>query len=372
MKYLTNKRNFSTRLLKWHADHGRRNLPWQATKHPYKIWLAEIMLQQTSVATVIPYYLNFIASFPTIKHLADADQDAVMAIWAGLGYYARARNLHKAAKMIATEYQGIFPISYDDIVALPGIGRSTAGAILAFSQGKCYPILDGNVKRVLARIYKIDGHPSTKASENALWEIATALTPKRHVADYTQAIMDFGATLCTRHKPRCQDCPYRNHCLAYQDKEIDHYPAPRAKKTRPTREVYMLILRDMNNKILIQRRPPTGIWGGLWSLPELPDKTAEYSQTEQDSHCRELYGLSVLSQKPLAKVKHGFTHFDLNITPIDCVTRRESEQIQDAGDLKWYTPSNHKRTGFPTAVAKILSTLTPINHRIIPQQSPNN
>ena len=261
---------FSTQLLAWFARHGRKDLPWQSDPSPYRVWVSEIMLQQTQVATVIPYYQTFMTRFPDVRRLAAAPLDEVLHLWSGLGYYARARNLHRAASLICSEHQGDVPSDLAALEALPGIGRSTAGAILALSAGQRHPILDGNVKRVLSRVYRVEGWYGHGEVARQLWELAERHTPKTQVAAYTQAIMDLGATLCTRGKPACARCPLQDQCAAYRDDCVGAYPASRPRRTLPVRESRVLLLCNAAGEVLLQRRPPVGIWGGLWSFPEVP------------------------------------------------------------------------------------------------------
>ena len=271
-------KQISQAILDWHSDHGRTDLPWQQSNDAYPIWVSEIMLQQTQVSTVLPYFERFMARFPSINSLAGAEMDEVLHLWTGLGYYARARNLHRAAVCIKDQHQGNFPTQFDEVLALPGIGRSTAGAILAFSQEQRHAILDGNVKRVLARFYAIDGWPGQKPVENRLWELAAHNTPTEQVARYTQAIMDFGATLCTRSKPDCDNCPLQADCLAYKSGRVAELPQAKPKTAKPTKHTYMLLIRDNDNAYLLEQKPPSGIWGGLWCPPQV-DALSDTMQT---------------------------------------------------------------------------------------------
>lgn len=297
---------FSSRLLRWFDQQGRHDLPWQHNKTAYRVWVSEIMLQQTQVTTVIPYYQKFMARFPDIATLATAAQDEVMAHWAGLGYYSRARNLHRAAQQVVAEHHGIFPTSFDEVIALPGIGRSTAGAILAISQQQRHAILDGNVKRVLTRLFAVEGWPGEKKVESRLWEIAENLTPDERVDDYTQAMMDLGATLCTRTKPQCLLCLVQADCQALQQGQPDRFPHKKPKKAKPTKEGVFVLL-EQNGQWLLEKRPDKGIWGGLWSFPFFD--TEATLQNWLDAHT-----LSVT--KKHEPRKHVFTHFTLWFTPI--------------------------------------------------------
>lgn len=333
------------KILKWFDQHGRKDLPWQHNPTPYRVWVSEIMLQQTQVTTVIPFYLRFMKRFPTLTHLAKSPIDAVLREWTGLGYYARARNLHRTAQIILKEHKGIFPSNFDDVVALPGIGRSTAGAILSLSQNQRLPILDGNVKRVLSRLFAIEGWPGAPMVEEKLWTLSEALTPTKRVNHYTQAIMDLGATLCTRSQPNCDLCPVQNECQAKKREEIHLFPASKPKKEKPIQNAHLLIILDpIQNSIFLQQRPSQGIWGGLWSFPEYPKeldspkktdrlKEPEYpkelkSPKEIDSKepkypkekeiiawCKSTLNMSVQKKKNLPSFRHTFSHYHLDIHP---------------------------------------------------------
>ena len=279
-------RGISKRLLTWYDRHGRKTLPWKRVRDPYRIWVSEIMLQQTQVTTVIPYFERFMARFPNVKTLARANSNDVLHLWTGLGYYARARNLHKAAKLTVQQHRGIFPRAFDAVTDLPGIGRSTAGAILALAYGQRHAILDGNVKRVLARYHAIGTPVNKRETEEQLWRLAARHTPRTRVAAYTQAIMDLGATLCTRTKPDCARCPLRVTCRAYRLGAPQNFPMRRARPLAPVKSVSMLMIRDARQRVLLQRRPPVGIWGGLWGFPE-------FSGSDAREWCRDLLGLKI-------------------------------------------------------------------------------
>jgi len=330
-------------LIDWHAEHGRHDLPWQNTRNAYRIWLSEIMLQQTQVATVIPYYTKFLTRFPTVVDLANAHIDDVLHLWTGLGYYARARNLHKAAQMVATQHQGEFPITYDEVVALPGIGRSTAGAILAFSARQRHAILDGNVKRVLARFYAIEGWYGKKSVENTFWEFAEANTPNSDVHIYTQAIMDFGATLCTRSKPQCSACPLNSDCAAYQQQRTTELPHGKPKTTKPTKQTYMLLIKNTQDEFLLKQNPPAGIWGGLWCPPQVDTMTTEH----------QVNGLPIEALETLPMLKHTFSHYHLEITPVLCRINESAQNIAEAHHI-WYKPSSDQAVGLAAPVKKLL------------------
>ncbi|MGH8399678.1 MAG: A/G-specific adenine glycosylase, partial [Gammaproteobacteria bacterium] len=300
----TTKDSFPARVLRWAEQHGRNQLPWQQQPTPYRVWVSEIMLQQTQVATVIPYYQRFMARFPELRSLADAPLDDVLHLWSGLGYYARARNLQRAAQRIRDEHEGKFPTEFEAVAALPGIGRSTAGAILALACDQRHPILDGNVRRVLARFHAVEGWPGEKSVEQQLWQLAEMHTPQREVAAYTQAIMDLGATLCTRTRPDCARCPVAEDCRAHQSHRETDFPAARPRKTLPVRRIRMLLLMQ-DGRLLLQRRPPSGIWGGLWGFPELaPEQDIE-------AWCQQRFGAAPSAQHQLPLLRHTFSHFHL-------------------------------------------------------------
>ena len=298
------------RLIGWYARHGRRDLPWQHDPTPYRVWVSEIMLQQTRVSVVTGYYERFMARFPDLATLADAPLDDVLGLWTGLGYYSRARNLHRAAMAVRDRHRGTMPRDVDALVALPGIGRSTAGAILALSHGDRHPILDGNVKRVLCRYHGIAGWPGQGKVERSLWALAERHTPREDVAAYTQAIMDLGATLCVRSRPLCSICPIEADCAARRDGTQARLPAPRPRRDVPRRETAFLVLRAPDGALLLERRPPSGIWGGLWCFPEC-DPAADI-----ETECRSRFGVRPLATTALAPIAHGFTHFKLDVHPV--------------------------------------------------------
>lgn len=320
---------FAERLLDWYQVHGRHDLPWQKDVSLYRTWLSEIMLQQTQVATVIPYFERFMQRFPDIKSLSSASQDDVLLHWAGLGYYTRARNIHKAALIITTDHQGEFPTQYDDVLALPGIGPSTAGAILAQAGGQRHAILDGNVKRVLARYGVVEGWPGQVKVEKQLWELAEHYTPEKNVADYTQAIMDLGATVCTRGAAKCELCPLSDDCKAFDLGRVGELPTRKPKKALPIREKRFLIIRNQQGEYLLEKRPPTGIWGGLWSLPELSLEQAVEQSVEEN------WQLGVDSYNDLPVFRHTFSHFHLDITPCEVMATIDSVRIAEQGRYQW-------------------------------------
>ena len=340
--------DFATRLISWQRQHGRHDLPWQASRNPYHVWLSEIMLQQTQVVTVIAYYLRFLELFPTLPDLAAASQDQVLAAWSGLGYYSRARNLHRAAQQIMSVHGGKFPQDVLQVAELPGIGPSTAAAICAFSFGQRHAILDGNVKRVLCRFFGIDGFPGQKAVENQLWQIARQLAPLQDIEAYTQAQMDLGATVCTRGKPQCQICPLQQDCVARQQGRTATLPTPRPKKAIPERETVMLLISD-GQRLLLQKRPPTGIWGGMWSFPEIDSTLAA------ENWCLTHLGLAAEALPPLAEFVHVFTHFRLTITPLPM--RVAAHPAANESGYLWLTPAEADAAGIPAPVRKILANV---------------
>jgi A/G-specific adenine glycosylase len=337
------KETFARRIIRWQRRHGRHHLPWQGTRDPYRIWVAEIMLQQTQVATVIPYYQRFIARFPDVYALAAAEEEAVLAHWSGLGYYARGRNLHRAARVVVERYGGHFPSQPDALAALPGMGRSTAAAVAVFAYGVRAAILDGNVKRVLARHAGVDGWPGEKSVENRLWRIAEARLPSRNVEAYTQGLMDLGALLCTR-RPDCGRCPVSADCVALAQGRVAELPTPRPARALPEREVAVLVLTD-GNAVLLEKRPPTGVWGGLWSLPEgAPGEDAA-------SAARRL-GYGAGEWRELAPLTHTFTHFRLRLLP-RVVRVSRNPGVCEPGRL-WLPWTEVRRAALPSPVLRLL------------------
>lgn len=339
---------FTSDLLDWYQCHGRHDLPWQREPNAYRVWLSEIMLQQTQVKTVIPYFERFMARFPDVTALADGELDEVLRLWAGLGYYARARNLHRAAQAVVSDFGGEFPLDVDQLQALPGIGRSTAGAILALSANRPFPILDGNVKRVLTRYHGIDGWPGRKTVENKLWELAKVHTPDKNAADYTQAIMDLGATVCTRSRPACEQCPVTAKCIARQEDRQHLLPAKKSRKPLPVRETVFTIVENSHGEILLQKRPPVGIWGGLWCLPECPVDEDVMVWIEKR------FGGVIESFEPVDPLRHTFSHFHLDITPVRVKTRAESVSISDQADICWIKPGQVSQFGMAAPVKKLI------------------
>jgi len=339
--------SFADRVLQWFDQHGRKDLPWQQDINPYRVWVSEIMLQQTQVQTVIPYYERFMQSFPDLASLANAEIDAVLQHWSGLGYYARARNLHRAAQVVRDQHSDLFPATFDDVVSLPGIGRSTAGAILALAHDQRHAILDGNVKRVLARHDAIAGWPGKNAVANKLWALAEANTPEQRVAAYTQAIMDLGATLCTRSKPTCEACPVAASCEARLANAVDKYPGHKPKKVKPLRQTTMVMaIRD--DEIYLERRPPSGIWGGLWSLPEVDSVTEWCGQM--------LNGLTGEAEQR-ETLRHSFSHYDLDIQPVVVRVAAVSRKVADTPDATWHPLYDEPPGGMAAPVQKLINTL---------------
>ncbi|MBN1240620.1 MAG: A/G-specific adenine glycosylase [Gammaproteobacteria bacterium] len=343
---------FARRLLDWFERCGRHDLPWQTERSAYRVWVSEIMLQQTQVATVVPYFERFMARFPGVESLAAAHLDDVLALWAGLGYYARARNLHRAARMVIDEHGGELPRTLDGLVALPGIGRSTAGAILAQAHGLREPILDGNVRRVLARWHAVEGWPGERDVERRLWQLAERHTPGERVADYTQAIMDLGATVCVRRRPACPLCPVADDCRARRLGVESSLPAPRPKRERPRRRSAVLVIQDLERRVLLERRPERGIWGGLYSLPEL-------GETEDARDwCRRRLGAAVRGpERVLPTIAHAFTHFDLDLAPTLLRLDTDCGAIMDADNLVWYNPASQSRLGLASPIVALLESL---------------
>lgn len=337
-------------LLPWWDRHGRKDLPWQRDPTPYRVWVSEIMLQQTQVATVERYYDRFLRDFPDVVALADAPADAVLHAWSGLGYYGRARNLHRAAQRVRDDFAGMVPTRFDQLVTLPGIGRSTAGAILALATGQRYPILDGNVKRVLSRVYRIEDATTAPATLRRLWELADANTPAERTAHYTQAIMDLGATVCTRRKPACTSCPLAGACEAHAAGMAEALPAPKARRARPLRATVALLVCDGEGRVLLEKRPDNGIWGGLWGLPEVT------AADEVPGWCLARFGRTPESERALPVLRHGFTHFDLDITPVQ-VRIAPLTSLMEEGRWLWYNVRQPARVGLAAPVARLIHAL---------------
>lgn len=344
---------FSTQLLTWFDTHGRKNLPWQKKITPYRVWVSEIMLQQTQVETVIPYFERFMQHFPSLASLAQADIDEVLHLWTGLGYYTRARNLHKCANAIANHYAGKFPSSVNELVQLPGIGASTAAAISSIAFEQADAILDGNVKRVLARFHAVPGWPGNSHVAKELWQHAQHHMPSNRCRDYTQAIMDLGATVCKRSKPLCERCPMNTRCQAYDEEAIDQYPGRKPKKKQPIKACQMLIIRNPLGEIALYKRPNQGIWGGLWSLPEID------IHENPESYVITQFGRLKGKPKPLTNepIKHVFSHFTLMIHPVELQLAKHTGGVTEAGSFLWYNLDSPQKLGLAAPVKKLIHPL---------------
>ncbi len=337
---------FSSRLLKWWDANGRKDLPWQQPRSPYRVWVAEIMLQQTQVKTVIPYFEAFIEQFPDIRSLAAASQDDVLARWSGLGYYARARNLLKTAKICAQEHDSMLPDSPEALFKLPGIGESTANAIYSQSSNHPATVLDGNVKRVLSRYFAIEGWSGTSRIHKQLWDAASKLLPDHRGADYTQAIMDLGATVCARSKPQCDLCPVNDDCKAFQTDTVAHYPTPRPKIKIHNKTLHMLIIPDDKGRVLLERRPPAGIWGGLWTLP----------MEENAETLVHRLGVGQQDTNKLPNLNHQLTHMKMTICPIIGKTGSCAKGVECTSDQQWFSNNEWPQLGLPRPVRQLLET----------------
>jgi len=341
--------DFAETVLAWQRKHGRRGLPWQATRDPYRVWLSEVMLQQTQVETVIPYYERFLARFPDVRALAGADEDEVLRLWSGLGYYARARNLHRAARVVAGEHGGRFPGTAEDLARLPGIGRSSAAAIAAFAFGRREAILDGNVKRVFARCFGIDGFPGVRRIELRLWRLAEEQLPHRQIERYTQALMDLGATVCVRGKPRCDDCPLAGRCVARRDGRVGELPTPRPRRAYPERTVTWLVLLH-GGRVLLERRPAPGLWGGLWAFPETGRRGLA-------AFCRREFGCDARRARRLDVLEHQFTHFRLRATPVVIGLREPPAPAVETPGRLWLDLAEAAGAAVPAPVRSLLVRL---------------
>lgn len=342
---------FASSVIAWFECNGRKDLPWQQQPTPYRVWVSEIMLQQTQVVTVIPYFERFMASFPDLGRLADASLDDVLHHWSGLGYYARARNLHRAAIQIRDQYAGQFPPDFEQIVDLPGIGRSTAGAILSLALGERQPILDGNVKRVLARCFAVEGWPGKQAVQKRLWSLSETLTPQKEVQKYNQAMMDLGAGVCTRSRPDCDLCPLVNLCQAKSEGKQSDYPGSKPRKKLPVKSTCMLLIHNGTKEILLEQRPPVGIWGGLWGLPECADQTAA------DAWCKQRLGRSASVQEDWPVRRHTFSHFHLDITPLVIRLNNSANCVMDRDSIVWYNTANPDARGLAAPVSRLIDEL---------------
>ncbi len=336
---------FAHQVLDWYQRFGRKTLPWQLDKTPYQVWLSEIMLQQTQVATVIPYFQRFMATFPTVADLAAAPMDEVLHLWTGLGYYARGRNLHKAAQLIAERHGGEFPTTFEAITALPGIGRSTAGAILSLALGQHYPILDGNVKRVLARYHAVAGWPGKKDVEQRLWRYSEEATPADGVGQFNQAMMDLGAMVCTRSRPKCELCPLRTGCTAYATNSWALYPGKKPRQTLPEKTAWFLILQS-GREIWLEQRPGAGLWGGLFCFPQFP-------QRQDAEHWLRARGLDIGLSEQLSAFRHTFSHFHLDIVPLR-LDLGAAHRCMDEGAGLWYNLAQPPSVGLAAPVERLL------------------
>jgi A/G-specific adenine glycosylase len=340
---------FQEHILSWFDQNGRKDLPWQQDITPYRVWLSETMLQQTQVATVIPYFNAFIEKFPTIECLAQAAVDEVLHRWSGLGYYARARNLHKSAQLIVE--QGRFPDTVEELIVLPGIGLSTAGAVLSIAFKKSHPILDGNVKRVLTRFKAVSGWPGIGKVNKQLWAISADLTPVDRVAEYTQAMMDLGATICTRSKPACEHCPLENYCLARITGTVSELPTHKPAKILPVKQRVFLLVSNNLGQIFLEKRPPSGIWGGLWSLPE-------FDSIESAHNWCLIKSIPVIDSQTLATQRHTFSHYHLDYTPVNVQTDNPINFVMEAGQSVWYNSGQISNLGLPAPIKLLLQQHT--------------
>lgn len=340
--------NFSARLLDWFDTYGRKDMPWQRDSDPYKIWLSEVMLQQTQVSTVIPYFERFLKRFPTVKDLAESEQDEVLHLWSGLGYYARGRNLHAAAQKVLNEFNGVFPSVQETLESLPGVGRSTAGAIRAQAFEERAAILDGNVKRVLARLDGMHEWPGGSNAQSKLWALSESLLPETRLRDYTQAIMDLGATLCVRNKPDCVRCPFNTDCATNRNQLHAEIPARKPKKAKPVREKIFLVVANESGELLLEKRPPTGIWGGLWSFPETIEEELDQTLEKYPEQAASTW---------LESGSHLFSHFQLNYRPLLVKTNSRQHQISEAEQKIWYSDALSSEIGLAAPVTKLLKQI---------------
>jgi A/G-specific adenine glycosylase len=342
---------FARRVLDWFDRHGRKDLPWQRDTSPYRVWVSEIMLQQTQVKTVIPYFERFMAAFPDVQTLANAPEDEVLHLWTGLGYYARARNLHKAAKQVADQGAGQFPDTIETLCELPGVGRSTAGAILSIAFGERASILDGNVKRVLARYHRVDSWPGESAVHQRLWEIAEQYTPHERCADYTQAMMDLGATLCTRASPDCASCPLSLDCQALAHGDQRNYPGKKPRKALPVKSTCFLIVRNRAGEIWLEKRAPSGIWGGLWCFPEID------SVEKARAQCLDWWSAEAATVDVQRGFRHTFSHYHLDITPVLVELDATPHAVMEASRQLWYNLRQPPQIGLAAPVVSLLDSL---------------
>jgi A/G-specific adenine glycosylase len=341
---------FATCVEDWYQQHGRKNLPWQQHKTPYKVWLSEVMLQQTQVQTVIPYFERFMRRYPDVLALAQASLDDVLSLWSGLGYYARARNLHCCAQQVVARYNGEFPAQLEELLSLPGIGRSTAGAIVTLAYDNYAPILDGNVKRVLARLHKVSGALNASHTNTRLWALSEVLTPPTKSANYTQAMMDIGALLCTRGQPNCAACPFTTHCLSYHDHTQLDYPTPPKRRMKPQRQTYFLLVLNDASDVLLEKREARGIWGGLWCFPSITPKQIK-------PWCRRHAGIEVVQTEYWEPYVHSFSHFDLTIKPILITAYENLPGVSSTSYGQWHALTQAMTLGISAPVQQLLSSL---------------
>lgn len=346
---MTKNASFAEQLLTWFDQHGRYHLPWQKNRTGYRVWVSEIMLQQTQVVTVIPYFERFMERFPKVEDLARADIDEVLSLWTGLGYYSRARNLHASATAIVAQHQGSLPNDVAALIGLKGIGRSTAGAIISQAYNEPGIILDGNVKRLLTRLHAIEGWPGQSQIDKQLWQIATQLTPSQRNADYTQAIMDIGATICKPKQPLCVACPMQARCQALAQDKVALIPTPKPKKILPHKTISVLLLKNQFGQTLLEQRPSKGIWGGLWSLPEFSDLEALQTQLALD-------GLPI-NTSPITPIKHVFSHYKLTIEPHLLVLSAASQKVSENNQSRWYDSQQLLTIGLATPIKKLLEKI---------------
>ncbi|WP_428622527.1 A/G-specific adenine glycosylase [Sedimenticola sp.] len=344
-------KSFSKQVVTWYQRHGRKDLPWQQAPTPYRVWVSEIMLQQTQVSTVIPYYERFMQRFPALSRLAEAPLDEVLHHWSGLGYYARARNLHRAAQVIQFEQGGRFPSTLESLMLLPGVGRSTAGAILSLALEQPFPILDGNVKRVLARCFAVSGWPGKREVQNQLWALSERLTPVQQTRDYNQAMMDLGATVCRRSKPLCDGCPLIKQCRARAEEAVADYPASKPRAKLPSRKVVMLLVHDGQKRVLLENRPQEGLWGGLWGLPEYEDRQAA------EAGLSGWFGDAYQTMEWWPERRHSFSHFHLLITPLAVKIASPQEWVMDGSSRVWYNTDTPDRLGLAAPVSRLIKEL---------------
>ena len=348
---ISRKKSFADKILIWFDQHGRKDLPWQQNTTAYSTWVSEIMLQQTQVNTVIPYYKKFICTFPDVVTLANADPDTVLQHWAGLGYYSRARHLHAAAKQVRDDFDGIVPDDLENLMSLKGIGRSTAGAILSLAYQQAFPILDGNVKRVLARFHAVSGWTGQSQVLKKLWILAEQHVPTARNADYTQAIMDLGATCCTRSKPACLTCPLNTDCAALKQGDPTIYPTPKPRKVIPDRYATMLLIMNDKNEVLLEKRPSPGIWGGLWSLPQFDN--LRIAQNWYEKKYRNHF--TILEE--LDAFTHTFSHFRLHVQPLKIKHSSQTKGIMEANDILWYNRGTNFSGGLPAPIKKLFKRI---------------